>query len=200
MHIWKSFFLNENIHVILEKYENQLNWKTLLKHYYFGYIIDYTNMYPFILRNYEKIGFNYISYCSCSNIVNILKDNIDKINWSKLCKNINNEAITILKDYVEKIDWYVLSRNPCDEAINILKKYPEKIKYDKLIYNSNLEAIKLFFIYQNNSINKLKIDKSDYNTWINNIIPSNRNIFIQDNEETIYYINKFINNIYNVPT
>ena len=63
MHIWKSFFLNQNIHIILEKYENNLNWKKLLKNYYFGYIINYPNMYSFILRNYEKIGYDYISYC-----------------------------------------------------------------------------------------------------------------------------------------
>ena len=104
MHIWKSFFLNENIHVILEKYENNLNWKNLLKHYYFEYIINYPNMYPFILRNYMKIGFDYISYCSCPNIVQILRQNIDKINWCKLCKNLNNNAIQLLYDHIEKID------------------------------------------------------------------------------------------------
>jgi hypothetical protein len=194
MHIWKSFFLNQNIHIILEKYEEYLNWKKLLKNYYFGYIINYPNMYPFILRNYEKIGYDYISYCESPQIVNILENNIDKINWSKLSKNCNNDAIRILHNNIDKIDWYALSRNPCNEAIILLKKFPNNIKYDKLIYNTNLEGIRLFYNYYKSNI-KSKIDKSDFNNWINHIIPSNKDIFIKDDYKTNKYINEIIEDI-----
>jgi prefoldin subunit 5 len=147
-------------------------------------------MYPFILRNYEKIGYDYISYCESSDIVKILENNIDKINWSKLSKNCNNNAIKILYNNIDKIDWYMLSRNACDEAIKILKKYPDKINYDRLSLNKNLKAIKIYYNYYKN--NKLLIDYISFNNWVSIIVSSNKNIFIKNYNGTNKRIDRFI--------
>jgi hypothetical protein len=188
--IWTSFFSNEHIHIILEKYEDKLNWNILSKDPYFGNAINNINVYPFILRNYEKIGYYYLSMCNCPKIVEILKNNIDKINWKMLSINYNNDAIKLFHNNIDKIDWYMLSRNACNEAIKILKKYPDKINYDRLSLNKNLKAIKIYYNYYKN--NKLLIDYISFNNWVSIIVSSNKNIFIKNYNGTNKRIDRFI--------
>ena len=44
------------------------------------------------------------------NAIELLKENIDKVDWYFLSSNPN--AIEILKENLDKVDWYKLSRNP----------------------------------------------------------------------------------------
>ena len=209
------FFKNENLHVIFEKYEDNINWELLLKDNLFKNLMQYPPMYPFILRNYKKISFDDLSLSTCPEIIQILKENIDKINWKLLCRNpsnlvldliddnidkvdfesissnTNNEIVKILNKYPEKIDWENLSLNNCDEAIKLLKKYPENIIYNLLYMNKNIEAMKIFYEYFIKTyIIDYKVDK-----WINYYLPSNPKIFIKNEIETNKCIDEFIEKI-----
>jgi hypothetical protein len=50
--------------------------------------------------------------------IDIIKDNLDKINWARFSEN--PAAIEILKENLEKINWNLLSYNT--NAIELLKK------------------------------------------------------------------------------
>ena len=54
-------------------------------------------------------------------------ENKDKINWVNLSSNTSYEAIELLKENIDKIDWNCLSDNP--SAIEILKENEDKINY-----------------------------------------------------------------------
>jgi len=45
-----------------------------------------------------------------SDFVELLKINLDKLNWALLSENPN--VITILKSNIDKINWYRISSNP----------------------------------------------------------------------------------------
>ena len=52
--------------------------------------------------------------------IDILKDNLDKVNWYNLSRN--PAAVGILKDNLDKVVWMALSENTAPEAIELLKK------------------------------------------------------------------------------
>ena len=66
--------------------------------------------------NFSKLSFN-------SNAFEILKNNIDLIDWSNLTKNTNHKMLELLK--YNYIDWYLLSGN--SSAISILEKNEDKL-------------------------------------------------------------------------
>lgn len=66
----------------------------------------------------------------------ILKNNLEKINWTGLCMNTHPNAILLLESNLEKIDWYNLSQNP--NAIHLLEKNQEKIDWDNFFQNPNV--------------------------------------------------------------
>ena len=66
---------------------------------------------------------------------------IEKLDWNMLSLNPNPKAIELLEENMEKINWYVLSFNK--NAIHILERNTEKIDYSNLSLNKN--AIKLLF-------------------------------------------------------
>jgi ribosomal protein L24E len=72
-----------------------------------------------------------------SNDLDLLKINIEKINWAYLSKNPN--AIELLKTNPQNIDWTYLSSNP--NAIELLKANPQNINWYNL--SSNPNAIEL---------------------------------------------------------
>jgi hypothetical protein len=90
------------------------------------------------------------SYLSANpSAIDILKNNIDMIDWVSLSSNTNPEAIDLLrervkeeskmskkhyKDWRNKIDWEVLSQNP--NAIDLLKENPHKIDWEYLSANT----------------------------------------------------------------
>ena len=213
-YLWESFFLNKNAYIIFEKYESKINWKILLNSDYFIEAMRIPNMHPFILRNYKKIGFDYLSFCTCPDTIKLLKENIDNIHWTllsqnesvlvvdllennpdkidfeRISKNKNNNIIKILNKYLDKINWSELSANNCDEAVKILKMYPNRIDYNKLIGNNNLEAIKLYYNYYIE--NKSNIDNYNVALWVHMTIPTNKKIFVKNEIETNKRIDDFI--------
>jgi len=68
-----------------------------------------------------------------SNDLELLKNNIQKVNWAYLSKNPN--AIELLKANPKKIDWTYLSSNP--NAIELLKENPRYINWYNLSANPN---------------------------------------------------------------
>ena len=63
--------------------------------------------------------------------VNFLRNNIDKISWSRLSQN--PEAIDFLTENQDKIWWNHLSTNPA--ALELLMANPEKIDWDDFALN-----------------------------------------------------------------
>ena len=78
-----------------------------------------------------------------TNAIELLKRNIDKINWALLSKNPNQEAIKLLKANPTKIDWDYLSENSNSGAIELLKANPAKINLYRLAQNPNPNAVEL---------------------------------------------------------
>jgi hypothetical protein len=101
------------------------------------------------------------SYLSANpSAIDILKSNIDMIDWASLSVNANPLAIDLLrvraneeskmskkyyKAWRNKIDWDVLSGNPI--AIDLLRENPHKINWEYL--SGNPSAIKLLEEYPN---------------------------------------------------
>ncbi len=65
--------------------------------------------------------------------IELLKKNLDKINWSFLSENPS--AIELLKTNQKKIYWDELSSNPNPAAIELLKENKTKINWDILSKN-----------------------------------------------------------------
>jgi len=97
--------------------------------------------------------------------INILKENIDKINWEAL--HANPYAMEILNLYPDKINTRWLSYNQSDAALDFLEKHQEQIDWKGLSSNTNPRAIKLleanqdlifweFLTYNSSAIGLLK--------------------------------------------
>ena len=96
-----------------------------------------------LLKNYpDKIDWGSLS--SNPDAVKILKNKYpERINWDCLTLNINIEAIKLLKQNPKKINWKLLCYNSNDEAIELLKDKPKKINWSNLSSNANIKAIEL---------------------------------------------------------
>ena len=96
-----------------------------------------------LLKNYP----DKIDWCSLSSnpdAVKILKNKYpERINWDCLTLNINIEAIKLLKQNPKKINWKLLCYNSNDEAIELIKENPKKINWSNLSSNANIKAIEL---------------------------------------------------------
>ena len=79
---------------------------------------------------------NKISWYSLSknpNVIELLKENPDKINWIWLSENPNPEAFELLKQNPDKIGWRYLEKNK--KGIELIKLYSEKIDWGELSKN-----------------------------------------------------------------
>ena len=72
-------------------------------------------------------NWNGLSRNSCSEAIQLLRENPDKINWNWLSLNSSPEAIQLLRENSDKIIWKSLSGNSCPEAIQLLRENPKKI-------------------------------------------------------------------------
>ena len=83
----------------------------------------------------EKVNWKFISENLALEVIHILEQNLDKIDWSKL--SYNPAAIHLLEQNPDKIDWRMLSMNP--KAIHLiseaLEQNPDKIDWRCLSYN-----------------------------------------------------------------
>jgi hypothetical protein len=68
------------------------------------------------------------------NAIELLKENIDLINWINLCFNKN--AIELLRENPEKINWDFLSMN--SNAMDLLKENQDKINWSILTKNKGI--------------------------------------------------------------
>jgi hypothetical protein len=59
-------------------------------------------------ENKDKIDWSKLSFNP--NAIELLRENIDKIDWRELSANHN--AIELLKENQDKINWYMFSSNP----------------------------------------------------------------------------------------
>ena len=132
----KSIFNENIIHIILTQYWNLIpKTKTLLE------------WIPL-----ENLDWLYLSLNI--NAIDLLKNNIDKINTH--CLSININAVKLLENNYDKIDWRYLSANK--NAIHLLEQNKDKIAWGALSGNKNaihLLEEKAHYIYWNRlSLNK----------------------------------------------
>jgi hypothetical protein len=73
------------------------------------------------------------------NAIHLLRENIDKVNWTMLA--LNQSGIPLLLENNHMIEWPILSSNP--EAIHFLLENPDKINWDYFSKNSHPLAIEL---------------------------------------------------------
>jgi hypothetical protein len=86
-------------------------------------------------EEYKRLH-NKISWYSLSknpNVIELLKENPDKIDWGCLLRNSNPEAFELLKQNPDKIEWRYLEKNK--QCIELMKSYREKIDWGELSRN-----------------------------------------------------------------
>lgn len=98
-----------------------------------------------LLQHPDKINWYWLSANEYA--MPLLKTNPEHICWEMLSANPHVNAIEMLADNVDKICWENLSTNHSLEAINLLRKYPHKIYWNKLAYNLEPTAMELFQKY-----------------------------------------------------
>jgi hypothetical protein len=140
--------LSKNYNAIdyLKKNENLIDYKILSSN---------TNLDAIeLLRIQIKKDQNSINWEELSknpNAIQLLQDNVQRINWVAFCCNPSPKMIAILKKKIVEnpfnIDlyrnWSSLSSNTSNEAIAYLKDNFDNIDWEILSGNTNLEAIKL---------------------------------------------------------
>jgi hypothetical protein len=120
---------------------------------------DELNLYG-ICRNRNPIVLNYILehidvltlqhwtiLSSNPTAIDILLDNIDKIDWYILAINPCEKAIELLTIYKHKIDWSNLSSNYY--AVDLLLENPDKIDWEEFSFNRNPKAIQYMKLHPN---------------------------------------------------
>ena len=135
------------------------------------------------------------------NAISLIKDNLDKISWSKLSRNPS--AIYLLKCHMDRIDWSELSQN--EMAISLLEN---RLKYEKVL--SNVEYLNLpynkklnwFSLANNKAATKMlenNLDKSEFNSLMFNqyivYILENEVLYRYD-DVMFYYLSVNLNDYY----
>jgi hypothetical protein len=113
-----------NIECILDIFRNTHKFNTLKER------IEYEK--GLSEEEYANLS-NKISWYSLSknpNVIELLKENPDKIRWDCLLRNPNPEAFELLKQNPDKIRWRYLEKNK--KGIELMKSYREKIDWGEL--------------------------------------------------------------------
>lgn len=113
-----------NIEYILDIFRNTHKFNTLKER------IEYEK--GLSEEEYKRLP-NKISWYSLSknpNVIELLKENSDKIDWEWLLRNPNPEAFELLKQNPDKIVWGSLEKNK--QCIELMKSYREKIDWGEL--------------------------------------------------------------------
>ena len=234
---WGYLSLNKNAIPILERNTNKLSICRLIhnpKAYESKILVDFiikkSLRYDCILLSRvkeavlilleiapEKIAWSCVSSIKDPEIINLLKNNFDKIDWSSLSRN--PFAIELLNNNIDKIDWNEIVHNPNaieiirnnidkidldelnynDNGIEILKDYPERINFEELsisrhpialeILKNNLDKVDWDLISENPNTYEIVKDNLDKINW--NLLcenPSMVNI-IKSNPENISWYN-----------
>jgi hypothetical protein len=72
--------------------------------------------------------------------VELLRENSDIIDWSKLSTNTSPNAVGCWGN-PDRIDWYSLSENTADSAVALLRENPDKINWTNLSINTSDSAL-----------------------------------------------------------
>lgn len=144
---WDNLSLNINSIDLFKnnKYINNLNIENICKNQnkHISDIIYKLNINIIIFfKKYNKLLMNN------SNYIDLIKENIDKIDWNEFSNNTN--GIEILEKHKNKINWSNLSKNK--NAINLFKNKIHFIDFNNFLLNPNI----------NYFINKLYINLEDF--------------------------------------
>jgi len=91
-------------------------------------------------ENREKLYWEKICYIATHTFIPLLKKNMDKLNdrcWKELSSNKN--MIELLMENMDKIDWHYISANP--NATSILHNHLDKVDWDSISANPNAISI-----------------------------------------------------------
>jgi len=91
------------------------------------------NAIELLRENIDKIDWDYLSYNSSLDAIQLLRENPNKINWQYLSSNSNTEAVALLKENPDKINWAQLSANP-----SIFTYDYEKMRENCLLFKEDL--------------------------------------------------------------
>ncbi len=179
-------YINYNDLIYNHKDDKEYDYAKYIYFVYLNDIIDYPLKHYIMEWDCTDIHYN-----TQEKAVKIIKDNLHNFNekeWISLSNSTNPEIISILEENQDKIEWDLLSRNP--SGIHILEKNLDKINWSELSRNPN--AIKLLENNLNEieyndillNCNAIEIIKK-YNKY-------NYNIFYNKNTSILeHFINKF---------
>jgi len=161
----RDIFFNHNAYKIFEKYEEKINWKAFEDDYFTQEYLKNPDAFPFIERNFYRLGSYYIYQNPCS------------IKW---CET-----------YLYKVDFYYLYNN--ENVIDFFFKKIDNVFYNKynidnlnwslLLLNENVVKFLLNnnFMYKSNN----KLDNFEYIYNQVNKIPKRMFEYYKDGVKTI---------------
>ncbi|EKX31852.1 hypothetical protein GUITHDRAFT_149032 [Guillardia theta CCMP2712] len=130
-----------------------------------------TKIYAKIVKHKpDMIDWSVLSSKDDEDAIQLLRDNLDKVDWRVL--SANKGAIDILKDNLDNVYWSELSKN--ENAIEILKAKPDKVVHDSLWFNNNPEAADILDVSRcdpvppltiNNFLKREEKDLIEENAW-----------------------------------
>ena len=178
---------NENaIHLLKKCKKKRIDWSELCLN---------INGVPLIKSNFERICWHSLSGNENESAIEILQDNLDKIDWDVLSSNPS--ALCIIEKNLEKIDWSILSRN--ENAVHLLEANQDKICFGNLCYNPSPKVVPLILNNMSKIENYLDGYCSRNEPEILSYIEKNFNENIQDwnniasicrNKDAFYIIEK----------
>lgn len=181
LHLFEKYFdyvhfgglsSNKNVEVfkILEKHLNNVRWD----------VISYRQepeAIAFLEKHLDRLNDEcWRSIQENPAAVEIIKNNMDKINLASLSKNTSPEVIEIIKnnylDELSHFEGYILSGNP--SAMSILRENPDLIDLDALASNPNPEAVAIVIDEEN--LDELNIEALSLNPGVIDFLENNLDI------------------------
>lgn len=95
----------------------------------------------YLVNRVKKICWYNLSANPSDYAIDLLEAYPENINYQMLCNNTNPRAIEILKKNIDKIDWIALSGN--ESAISILREHINEIFWGEFAYIQHPEAIRI---------------------------------------------------------
>lgn len=149
---WSQFYINKcprAIEVLSQITENldNLNWSYILNNQSISnidYIFNYISQACINSILGDRDLCHILSKLHNPRAINVLRGNLNKVNWLALSKNSSPIAFKLLMEHPNKICWTGLCSNENDDAIELLSKNIDKIANWSIIsYNKNPKAIQL---------------------------------------------------------
>ena len=132
---WSALSVNPNAIDLLRENMDEIDWEEFMTN---------PNAIGLIKENLDEVIDNYGLYGLSANqnteAIELLQKYPKYISEPaiELSGNPNPKAIELLRDNINIIDWRVLSRNPSLEAIKLLREHPKKIDWKLLSANPSI--------------------------------------------------------------